>query len=95
MLLMKKYKNHCINRLIPFFSFVLFMTFLFISCENDKNSFTEKEYKVIDSLYNLRINSYADTLDTMCDSVYQKVYPQYVDSIKVIRKREILDLIGS
>ena len=71
------------------------MTFLFISCQNDKKTFTEKEYKVIDSLYNIRINSYADTLETMCDSVYQKVYPQYVDSIKVIRKREILDLIGS
>ena len=92
---MKKYKKHFINRYIPFLGFGLFMAFIFISCENDKQTFTEKEYKVIDSLYNLKINEYKDTLDTMCDSVYQKVYPQYVDSIKVIRKREILDLIGS
>ena len=69
--------------------------FLFSSCNSDNKAFTEKEYDIIDSLYNIRKKEYKKTLDSLCDSVYKAEFPIMIDSIKIVRKREILDLISS
>lgn len=71
------------------------ITILFSSCNEDKKIFTDDEFKTIDSLYNLRKKEIKTRLDTICDSVYNAEYPIMVDSIKSIRKKEILDLIGN
>ncbi len=68
--------------------------FQFSSCTDDNSSLTEKESNAIDSLYNLRKKEIKSRLDTICDSVYQTEFPNIVDSIKAIRKKEILDLLG-
>lgn len=73
---------------------IIIILLSFISCNNDKVEFTEKDNHVIDSIYKLKRKELKGRIDTLCDSVYQVEYPLYIDSIKKIRKKEILDLIG-
>jgi len=76
------------------FYFILLIVFISsLSCTDNKNSYTEEEYKIIDSIYYVRKKEYKTKLDTLCDSIYNKNFPVMVDSIKKIRKKEILDLI--
>ncbi len=63
------------------------------SCTNDKRIFTRDEFNAIDSLYKLELANNKGKLDSLCDSLYQVNYSRMVDSIKVVRKREILDLL--
>jgi len=81
--------NKTLTILVTLMFFVLFS-----SCNNVKKDFTEKERMVIDSVYRIKKKELKGRLDSLCDSVYQAEYPVYVDSIKKIRKKEILDLIG-
>lgn len=81
--------NKTLTILVALMFFVLFS-----SCNNVKKDFTEKERMVIDSVYRIKKKELKGRLDSLCDSVYQAEYPVYVDSIKEIRKKEILDLIG-
>ncbi len=71
----------------------LFIATIFFSCQEDKKSFTQEENKIIDSLYRIKIKELRPRLDTICDSVYNLKFPVYVDSIKEIRQKEIIDLI--
>ncbi len=66
---------------------------VFISCQGEKNTFTEEENKIIDSLYRIRVKELGPRLDSVCDSVYNLKFPIYVDSIKQVRQKEIIDLI--
>ena len=75
------------------FVFLLIDIIFLTSCGDDQKSFTSEEYKIIDSIYRIKKKEYKTTLDTLCDSVYNAEYPIMVDSIKVVRKKEILDLI--
>ena len=72
---------------------VLTSVFHFSSCTDNDNSLTEKETSIIDSLYKIRKKEMKGKLDTICDSVYNAQFPIFVDSIKAVRKKEILDLM--
>ncbi len=76
-----------------FLVFILLSIYSFSSCTKKKNVLTDKEIKIVDSLYRLKKKEIKSKLDTICDSVYNAQFPIYVDSIKAVRKKEILDLI--
>ncbi len=76
-----------------FLVFILLSIYSFSSCTKEKNVLTDKEIKIVDSLYRLKKKEIKSKLDTICDSVYNAQFPIYVDSIKAVRKKEILDLI--
>ena len=73
--------------------FVFILTLFSISCEQSNKSFSEEETKIIDSLYRVRVKESKAKMDSICDSVYNAEFPVMVDSIKKVRKKEILDLI--
>ncbi len=56
--------------------------------------FTDGEKKLIDSLYNFKIDSIRIHLDSLCDTTYQKVYDHAVDSIMDERISEIKKLLS-
>ena len=72
---------------------ILISIAFFTSCDNVKKEFSEKERNVIDSIYRIKKKKLKIKLDSLCDSVYKTDYPILIDSIKKIRKEEILDLI--
>ena len=76
-----------------FLVFILLSIYSFSSCTKEKNVLTDKEIKIVDSLYRLKKKEIKSKLDTICDSVYNAQFPIYVDSIKAVRKKEILDLM--
>ncbi len=78
-------------RILKYCFLILFITVL--SCTNDKRIFTRDEFNAIDSLYKLELANNKGKLDSLCDSLYQVNYSRMVDSIKVVRKKEILDLL--
>ena len=71
----------------------LFIAVIFFSCQGDEKTFTREENKIIDSLYRIKIKELRPKLDTVCDSVYDLTFPVFVDSIKKVRQKEIIDLI--
>ncbi len=75
-------------------SLILLVFITILSCTNDKRIFTRDELNAIDSLYKLELANNKEKLDSLCDSLYQVNYSKMVDSIKVIRRREILDLLN-
>ncbi len=72
---------------------VLFVLSFVTSCVNDNKIFSRDELELIDSLYKLELSTNKEKLDSVCDSIYQSNYVKMVDSIKEVRKREILDLL--
>jgi len=72
---------------------LLFIILSSNSCREEKKSFTSNEYQIIDSLYKIKKKAIKTKLDSLCDSVYNSEYLILIDSIKIIRKKEILDLI--
>ena len=73
--------------------FVFILSFFSFSCGESNKTFTEEENKIIDSLYRVRLKGSKAKMDSLCDSVYNAEFPIMVDSIKKVRKKEILDLI--
>ena len=71
----------------------LFFNVFLSSCGKTDKAFSEDEKKIIDSLYRVKLNKSKSKLDSICDSVYQAQFPIFIDSIKKLRKKEILDLI--
>ena len=63
------------------------------SCVKTNKTFSDEERKIIDSLYSVKLSKSKTKLDSICDSIYKSEFPVLVDSIKAVRKKEILDLI--
>jgi len=78
--------------MLKYIYILVFFAFL-LSCGDDKNSFTEEELKTVDSIFIIRKKELTPVLDSLCDSIYKKEFELMVDSIKEVRKKEILDLI--
>ena len=74
--------------------FIVLSGFFYFSCGDSNKTFTDEENKIIDSLYRVRLKESKAKLDSICDSVYNAEFPVMVDSIKKIRKKEVLDLIA-
>lgn len=70
-----------------------FICLLFIACTAPEHSFSAEELKIIDSLYTIEKDTVELIMAEECDSMYLEVYETIVDSIKTVRKREILDII--
>ncbi len=82
------------NNTILFIGFILLANaFCFSSCDENDNVLSEKESNIVDSLYRIKKKELKSKLDTICDSVYNAQFPIFVDSIKAVRKKEILDLM--
>ena len=85
-------KNKTIKVLLTSLA-ILTGIFHFSSCNDGDNTLTIKENNIVDSLYKIQKKELKNKLDTICDSVYNAQFPVFVDSIKAIRKKEILDLM--
>jgi len=73
---------------------VIFFIPLLWSCEPAEHNFTAEELKLVDSLYNSQKDSIVALMKEKCDSLFLENYDAIVDSMKEVRKREILDIIG-
>ncbi len=74
-------------------TFICLLSIVLFSCGKNKKAFTDEEKKIVDSLYRIKMKDSKAKLDSVCDSVYNAEFPVMVDSIKKVRKKEILDLI--
>jgi hypothetical protein len=74
--------------------FIVLSGLFSFSCEESNKTFTDEENKIIDSLYRVKLKESKTKMDSICDSVYNAEFPVMVDSIKKIRKKEVLDLIA-
>ena len=63
-------------------------------CSTPESTFLAEDLKKIDSLYQIQIDTLQETYDALCDSIHKKDYPLLVDSLKVLRQKEILDIIN-
>ena len=73
--------------------FIFVLSFFSVSCEQSNKTFSEEETRIIDSLYRVKVKESKARMNSICDSVYNAEFPVMVDSIKKVRKKEILDLI--
>ena len=74
--------------------FVIFIGLLFTSCEDDKDF--SKDYatrKIIDSLFLKEIKILNETLTTQCSIRVDAKLDGLVDSILVIRRKEVEDIL--
>lgn len=76
------------------YSFLIFFLPLLWSCEPAEHNFTAEELKLVDSLYNTQKDSVEALMKEQCDSIFIEVYDGIVDSMKEVRRKEILDIIG-
>ncbi len=82
------------KKILLWIIYICFLGFFCFSCGESNKAFTTEEYKIIDSLYRVKLKESKGKMDSLCDSVYNAEFPVMVDSIKQVRKKEILDLIG-
>lgn len=65
-----------------------------MACQPIEPSFSSEELRVVDSLYQLRKDTVELEMKERCDSIFLEVYDDMVDSLKALRKKEIMDIIG-
>ncbi|MEZ4907617.1 MAG: hypothetical protein R2771_08280 [Saprospiraceae bacterium] len=68
--------------------------FIITSCDSNHTELDNEERKMADSLYKVRAKENVSYLDSICDSVYNAEYPTMVDSIRILRMKEIDALIS-
>jgi len=79
---------------IKHFFISFFITIISFGCSTPESSFSAEELKMIDSLYQVEIDTLKVTFDLLCDSIHKNDYPILIDSLKVLRQKEILDIIN-
>ena len=73
---------------------VLSIFAILTSCDTPEHMFSADELKVIDSLYKARKDSVDIEMERICDTIYSENYGKAVDSLKILREKEILDIIS-
>lgn len=86
----KKYQKLKIKSFLILLTAILAM----VSCQPAEHSFTTEELKLIDSLYQIKKDTVEIQMKAECDSVFLEVFNEVVDSLKEVRRKEIMDIIG-
>jgi hypothetical protein len=74
---------------------IVFISFLFASCDNGDRPLDADVKQRIDSLSNVRIREVKAEMDTLCRNQQITVLPLLIDSIKKERKIEIEEALRS
>ncbi len=79
---------------------VLFLTFvmisIIISCEQPpvEIKLSNKDFKVVDSLVKVQKKQMRKELDSLCNNYMKAYYDNAVDSITVVRRANILEILN-
>lgn len=74
--------------------FLIVISLVLFSCETPEHVFTVEQLKIIDSLYKLQEDTITYQMDRVCDTLYWENFPKKVDSIKLLRQKEILEILS-
>jgi len=73
----------------------IFLAFVLLAaCRPPEHSFSADELKIIDSLYRIQKDSLELIMKEKCDSIFISDFQKTVDSLKLVRQKEILDIIS-
>jgi hypothetical protein len=79
------------NNILIFVSIILFT-----GCLSDDTppQLTSDQKRYVDSVFNSNVRLFRKQSDLACDSLREKLYPQYVDSIMELRLIEVDQIIN-